>query len=69
MKVEVRADNTTHITGYVNVVERKSRPVMTPHGKCIEIVEQRAFEQALERAGDVSVTVDHNNSHSYGLVS
>ena len=69
MKVEVRADNTAHITGYVNVVERKSRPVMTPHGKCIEIVEQRAFEQALERAGDVSVTVDHNNSHSYASTS
>ena len=44
MKVEVRADDTAHITGYVNVVERKSRPVMTPHGKCIEIVEQRAFD-------------------------
>jgi len=69
MKVEVRADNTAHITGYVNVVERKSRPVMTPHGKCIEIVEQRAFEQALERASDVSVTVDHNNSHSYASTS
>jgi len=69
MKVEVRADDTAHITGYVNVVERKSRPVMTPHGKCIEIVEQRAFEQALERAGDVSVTVDHNNSHLYASTS
>ena len=43
--------------------------VMTPHGKCIEIVEQRAFEQALERAGDVSVTVDHNNSHFYASTS
>jgi len=69
MKVEVRADDTAHITGYVNVVERKSRPVMTPHGKCIEIVEQRAFEQALERAGDVSVTVDHNNSDLYASTS
>ena len=69
MKVEVRADDTAHITGYVNVVERKSRPVMTPHGKCIEIVEQRAFEQALERAGNVSVTVDHNNSHFYASTS
>ena len=69
MKVEVRADYTAHIAGYVNVVERKSRPVMTPHGKCIEIVEQRAFEQALERASDVSVTVDHNNSHLYASTS
>ena len=42
---------------------------MTPHGKCIEIVEQRAFEQALERASDVTVTVDHNNSQFYASTS
>lgn len=65
MKIEVRADNTAHITGYVNVVERKSKPVITPHGKCVEIVEQRAFEQALSRAGEVSVTVDHDGTHIY----
>lgn len=65
MNIEVRADDTVHIEGYVNATEKKSRPVITPHGKCIEMVEERAFENAINRAGDVSVTVDHDSSHIY----
>lgn len=65
MKIEVRADNTVKISGYVNAVERKSRPVITPHGKCVEVVEERAFERAIEKAGNISVTVDHDTSHIY----
>lgn len=64
MKVEIRADGA-HITGYVNVTGKKSRPVITPRGKVIEIIEERAFEKALERAGNITVTVDHDNSHVY----
>lgn len=69
MKIEVRADNTVHITGYVNATEKKSRPVITPHGKCIEVVEARAFEQALNRAPDITVTMDHDRSHIYASTS
>lgn len=65
INIEIRADNTVKIEGYVNAVERKSRPVITPHGKCVEVIEQRAFERALERAGDITVTVDHDKSHIY----
>lgn len=64
MKIEVRADGA-HISGYVNVTEKKSRPVITPRGKVIEIIEERAFEKALERAGNINVTVDHDNTHVY----
>lgn len=64
MKIEVRADGV-HIEGYVNVPGKKSRPVITPHGKVVEIIEERAFERALERAGTISVTVDHNKTHIY----
>ena len=64
MKIEVRADGA-HITGYVNATEKKSRPVMTPHGRCIEVIEPRAFEKALERGGDIGVTVDHDGTHVY----
>lgn len=32
MQLEFRADGA-HISGYVNVTEKKSRPVMTPHGQ------------------------------------
>lgn len=65
MKIEIRADGAAHISGYVNVTEKKSRPVMTPHGKVIEVIEPRAFEAALERAGEVTVTVDHDSGHIY----
>ena len=64
MKIEVRADGA-HISGYVNATEKKSRPVMTPHGRCIEIIEPRAFEKALERGGDIGVTIDHDGTHVY----
>lgn len=64
MKIEIRADGA-HISGYVNATEKKSRPVITPHGKVIEEIEPRAFERAIERAGNITVTMDHDNTHVY----
>lgn len=64
MKVEIRADGL-HINGYVNVTGKLSKPVITPHGKCIETIEERAFEKAIERAGDIYLTVDHDKTHIY----
>ena len=64
MNIEIRADGA-HISGYVNVTEKKSRPVITPHGKVVEEIEPRAFQAAIDRAGDISVTVDHDNTHIY----
>jgi len=64
VKIEIRADGA-HISGYVNVTEKKSRPVITPHGKVLEEIEPRAFERALARAGDITVTVDHDSTHVY----
>lgn len=58
MRVEIRADGA-HISGYVNATEKKSRPVITPHGKVIEVVESRAFERAIARASNIEMTVDH----------
>lgn len=63
MKAELRADGL-HISGYVNVPGRESRPVMTPHGKVIEIIEQRAFARAIERAGGaIRMLLDHDRGH------
>lgn len=61
MKIELRSDGA-HISGYVNVVERKSKPVITPHGKVIEEIEQRAFERALEKGGNITLNVDHSGT-------
>lgn len=64
MQVEIRADGA-HISGYVNVTEKKSKPVITPYGKVIEEIEPRAFEQSLNKGGNVTVSVDHDDSHIY----
>lgn len=69
MRIEVRAD-VAHIEGYVNVTGKKSRPIIKPDGtRCIEEVEERAFDDAINRAGDVTVTVDHDKTHVYASTS
>lgn len=65
MDIEIRSDNEARITGYVNVTEKRSRPVITPHGKVIEIIEPRAFAEAIDRGGDITVNVDHEKGHVY----
>jgi HK97 family phage prohead protease len=59
MRAELRADGL-HISGYVNVPGRQSRPVMTPYGRVIEVIEQRAFARAIERAGNIRMLLDHD---------
>lgn len=59
MTVEIRADNSVHIEGYVNVVERESRPVATPYGKVNEMIEQGVFQRAIDDAEKVDLMVDH----------
>jgi len=64
MKIEERADGL-HINGYVNVTGKISRPLITPHGQCVETIEERAFQNAIEKSGNISVTVDHDSTHVY----
>lgn len=64
MRLETRADGL-HISGYVNVTGKLSRPVITPHGKVIETIEERAFDNAIKKSGDITVTVDHDSTHVY----
>lgn len=56
--MEIRSDGL-HITGYVNVPGRESRPVVTPRGKVIEVIEQRAFQRALQKVDNIDLMVDH----------
>lgn len=60
MEAEVRADGL-HISGYVNVPGRASRPLSNDkHGKFIEVIEQRAFQRAIDRAGGLDMLLDHD---------
>ena len=56
IRCEIRADNTLHIEGYVNAVERDSRPVMVPSlGRCVEQVRAGVFGAALAANPDVEL--------------
>ena len=65
MKYEVRGDSVL-ITGYVNAVERLSKPIReTLHGKIMTFLERiRAgvFRTALKRNDNVLVLLNHDNS-------
>ncbi len=61
MKAELRADGVLHLSGYVNVTGKMSRPVITGKGqKVIEVIEERAFAKALARAKNIAMTKDHD---------
>lgn len=66
MRVEIRADGA-HISGYVNATGKTSQPVITPRGKVVETIEPGAIERAIERAKNITVTVDHE-THVYASV-
>ena len=59
MKAEIRADGL-HIVGYVNVPGRESRPIRSSMGSFIEIIEQRAFQKAIDKADHIDVLLDHS---------
>lgn len=58
MKVELRADGVLHLSGYVNVTGKMSRPVIT--GKGQKVIEERAFTRALARAKNIAMTKGHD---------
>lgn len=65
MRIEIRSDSVI-LDGYVNAVGRDSRPVITPRGKCIEQIEPRAFEKALNRTDNVDLLLNHNKNRKLG---
>ena len=64
MEVEVRSDSV-HIEGYVNAVARDSRVMSSSTGKFVEQVEPGAFAEALVRAKDVALLLNHRKDKVY----
>lgn len=60
------SDDTVEIDGYVNAVERLSKPLNDRLGKFIERVKKGAFKRALERADDVRILLNHNWKRDLG---
>lgn len=60
MKVNIRADNSVEVEGYVNAIERNSKPLMSRIGRFIERICKGAFKKALERNDDVLMLLNHD---------
>ena len=64
MKIEVREDSV-HITGYVNAIERYSKPIKESlRGQIrtfVERIKAGVFKTALKRNDDVKVLLNHNH--------
>lgn len=65
MQVEIRNDSI-HIEGYVNVVERDSRVLPSPRGKFIEQVKAKTFQRALDRQDNVNLLFNHKADRQLG---
>lgn len=65
MQIEIRADSV-EITGYVNAVERKSKPLMSRVGQFIERICAGAFKRALKRNDNVRLLLNHNWDRDLG---
>lgn len=62
MKIQIRSDRV-HISGYVNAVERWSRPLTDKDGKrFIEKIAAGAFRRALEETPNVGVMLNHERA-------
>ena len=65
MKINIRADSVT-IEGYVNAVERPSKPLISRFGEFIEKIVAGAFGRALERNNDVRILLNHDSNRDLG---
>ena len=65
MKVRIRNDSV-EIEGYVNAIERPSKPLLSRIGKFIERICKGAFARALKRNDDVHILLNHDWERDLG---
>ena len=65
MKVNIREDSV-EIEGYVNAIERDSKPLLSRVGQFIERICKGAFKKALKRNDDVHILLNHNWGRDLG---
>ena len=65
MNIRIRADSV-EIDGYVNAVERKSKPLLSRMGRFVERICKGAFKRALEREDDVRLLLNHDPQMDLG---
>ena len=65
MQINIREDSV-EISGYVNAVERNSKPLMSRIGKFVERIRKGAFSHALQRSEEVFLLLNHDKSRVLG---
>ena len=65
MKINIRNDSV-EIDGYVNSIERLSKPLNSRIGKFRERIKTGAFKRAIERNDDIHVLLNHDTNRDLG---
>lgn len=65
MRIHIR-DDSVLIEGYVNAIERNSKPLMSRMGRFIERICKGAFSRALERNDDIHILLNHDWGRDLG---
>lgn len=65
MKIRIRADSV-EIDGYVNAIERNSKPLWSRMGQFVERICKGAFAKALERNDNVKILLNHIEDRKLG---
>lgn len=65
MQIRIRADSV-EIDGYVNAVERNSKPLWSRMGQFVERICAGAFAKALERNDNVEILLNHIEDRKLG---
>lgn len=65
MEVRIK-DDSVEISGYVNAIERKSRPLMSRIGRFVERICKGAFKKAIDRNDNIRLLLNHNWDRDLG---
>ena len=68
MNIRIKGD-TVEVEGYVNAIERLSKPLKDRIGTFVERIKCGAFKKALERASDVRILLNHDYSRDLGGIA
>lgn len=65
MRIEIR-NNSVILDGYVNAVDRESKPIPSLKGKFVEKIKPGAFQRSLERRANVDLLLNHDKNRKLG---
>lgn len=67
--MEIRVSNDSiEVEGYVNAIERKSKPLWSRMGRFVERIKKGAFKRSIERNDDIRLLLNHDHTRDLGGV-